>query len=66
MKNKDKIFGNHLKLYFHYINKEQKLVIMYLELIFTGMKTERWKVAEVPKIAYRGIEAGRKDCLCRD
>ena len=27
---------------------------MYLELIFTGMKTERWKVAEVSKIAYLG------------
>ena len=27
---------------------------MYLELIFTGIKTERWKVAEVSKIAYVG------------
>ena len=27
---------------------------MYLELIFTGIKTERWKVAEVSKIAYLG------------
>ena len=25
---------------------------MYLELTFTGMETERWKVAEVFKIAY--------------
>ena len=66
IKNEDKIVGDHLKLYFYYINKEQKLVVMYLELIFTGIKTERWKVAEVPKIAYLGIEAGRKDCLCRD
>ena len=40
-KNEDKIVGNHLKLYFYYINKEQKLVVMYLELIFTGVKTER-------------------------
>ena len=39
---------------------------MYLELIFTGIKTERRKVAEVSKIVYLGIEAGRKDCLCRD
>ena len=41
MKNKNKIVGDHLKLYFYYINKEQKLVVMYLELIFTGIKTER-------------------------
>ena len=40
-KNEDKIVGDHLKLYFYYINKEQKLVVMYLELIFTGIKTER-------------------------
>ena len=66
IKIEDKVVGDQLKLYFYYINKEQKLVVMYLELIFTGIKTERWKVAEVPKIAYLGIEAGRKDCLCRD
>ena len=35
IKNNDKILGDHLKLYFYYINKEQKLVVMYLELIFT-------------------------------
>ena len=46
----------------YFIYKEQKLVVMYLELIFTGIKTERLKVAEVPKIAYRRTE----DCLCRD
>ena len=40
-KNEDKIVGNHIKLYFYYINKEQKLSAMYLELIFTGVKTER-------------------------
>ena len=56
--------GDHLKLPFYYINKEQKLVVMYLEVIFTGIKTERWKVAEVSKFAYLGIAAGRKDCLC--
>ena len=39
---------------------------MYLELIFTGIKTERWKVSEVPKITYLGIEGGRKDCLRMD
>ena len=39
---------------------------MHLELIFTGIKNERWKVTEVPKIAYLGIEGGRKECLCRD
>ena len=32
---------------------------MYLELIFAGIKTERWKVAEVSKISYFGIEVGR-------
>ena len=30
------------------------MVVMYLELILTGIKTERWKVAEVSKIAYLG------------
>ena len=29
IKNKDKIVGDHLKLYFYYI-KEQNLVVMYL------------------------------------
>ena len=62
MKNENKILGDHLKLYFYYINKE-KLAVMYRELIFTGIKTERWKAAEVSKIAYLGIEAGRKDYL---
>ena len=67
IKNEGKqIVGDHLKLYFYYINKEQKLVVMYLEVKFTGIKTERWKVAEVSKIAYLGIVAGRKDCLCGD
>ena len=47
IKNEDKIVGGHLKLYIYYINKEQKLVLIYLELIFTGIKTERWKAAEV-------------------
>ena len=40
IKNEDKIAGDHQKLYFYYINEEQKLVVMYLELIFTGIKTE--------------------------
>ena len=66
IKNKGKIVGNHLKLYYYHKNKEQKLVIMYLELFFNGIKSKSWKVAEVSKIAYLGIEAGRKDCLCRD
>ena len=39
---------------------------MYLELIFTGIKPEKWKVVEAPKIAYFGIEASRKDFLCKD
>ena len=38
IKNGDKIVGNLLKMYFYYINKEQKLVVMYLKLIFTGTK----------------------------
>ena len=66
LKNEDKIVGDHKKLYFYYINKEQKLVAMYLELIFTGIKTEIRKVAEVSKTVDLRIEAGRKDCLCRD
>ena len=37
----DKIVGDHLKLYFYYIKQEQNSVVMYLELIFTGIKTER-------------------------
>ena len=42
IKNEDKqIVGDHVKLYFHYINKEQKLVVMYLEVIFTGIKPDR-------------------------
>ena len=39
---------------------------MYVELIFTGIKTERWKVVEVPNIAYLRIEAGMNDSLCSD
>ena len=36
---------------------------MYLELFFTGIKTERQRDVEVPKIAYLGIEASGKDCV---
>ena len=73
IENKVDIFGNYLKLYYYYINKEQKLVVMYLELIFTGIKAESWKVAEVRlssqglkqirKIVYPRIETSKKDCL---
>ena len=35
---------------------------MYLELIFTGIKTDRRK----GKIPYPGIEASRKDFPCMD
>ena len=75
IENKVDIFGNYLKLYYYYINKEQKLVVMYLELIFTGIKAESWKVAEarlssqglkqIRKIVYPGIETSKKDCLCQ-
>ena len=41
IKNGDKTVGDHQKLNFYYINKEQKLVVMCLELIFTGTKTEK-------------------------
>ena len=61
--------------YCYYINKEQKLVVMYQELIFTGIKVESWKVAEVRlssqglkqirKIVYPGIENSQKDRLCQ-
>ena len=54
IKNEDEIVGDHLKLYFCYIKKEQNLVVTYVELIFTGIKTERWKVAEVSKNSYLG------------
>ena len=39
--NEDEIVSGHLNLYFNYINKEQKLVVMHLDVIFTGIKTER-------------------------
>ena len=60
IKNKDKV--DHL--HFYYINKEQKLVVMHLKLIFTGIKTERGKVAEVPKIAYLWLkQVGKIICV---
>ena len=75
MENKEDILGDYLKLYCYYINKEQKLVVMYLELIFTGIKAESWKVAgvrlssqglkQIRKIVYPGIETSKKDCLCQ-
>ena len=76
IENKEDILADYLKLYCYYINKEQKLVVMYLELIFTGIKAESWKVAEVRlstqglkqirKIVYPRIETSKKDCLCQD
>ena len=73
IENKEDILADYLKLYCYYINKEQKLVVMYLELIFTGIKAESWKVAEVRlssqglkqirKIVYPRIETSKKDCL---
>ena len=75
IENKEDILGDYLKLFCYYINKEQKLVVMYLELIFTGIKAESWKVAEVRlssqglkqirKIVYPEIETSKKDCLCQ-
>ena len=75
IENKEDILADYLKLYCYYINKEQKLVVMYLELIFTGIKAESWKVAEVRlssqglkqirKIVYPGIETSKKNCLCQ-
>ena len=75
IENKEDILSNYLKLYCYYINKEQKLVVIYLELIFTGIKAESWKVAEVRlsskglkqirKIVYPGIETIEKECLCQ-
>ena len=66
--------GDDLKLYFYYINEEQ-LVVMYLELIFTGIKAKSWKAAvvrlssqglkQIRKIVYPGIETSKKDCLCQ-
>ena len=75
IENKEDILGDYLKLFCYYINKEQKLVVMYLELIFTEIKAESWKVAEVRlssqglkqirKIVYPGIETSKKNCLCQ-
>ena len=75
IENKEDILGNYLKLYCYNINKEQNLVVMYLELIFTGIKAESWKVAEVRlssqglkeirKTVYPGTETSKKDCLCQ-
>ena len=71
IKNKDKVAGGHVKLYIYYINKEQKLVVMYLEIMLTGIKTEKWKAAElrlsilglkqVGKIVCVGIKTSKKD-----
>ena len=70
IENKEDILADYLKLYCYYINKEQKLVVMYLELIFTGIKAESWKVAEVRlssqaerKIVYPGIETSQSGKL---
>ena len=41
MHSMNKIDGDHIKLHFCYMNKEQKLVVMYVVLIFNGKKTER-------------------------
>ena len=50
------------------------MVVMYQELIFTGIKTEKWKIAEVSKIASGlkqggkivcvGIKTNKKNDLC--
>ena len=75
IENKEDLLDYYLKLYSYYINNEQKLEVMYLELIFTGIKAESWKVAEVRlstqglkqirKIVYPRIETSKKDCLCQ-
>ena len=75
MENKEDILGDYLKLYCYYINKEHKLVVMYLELILIGIKAESWRVAEVRlsrqrlkqvrNIIYPGIETSKKDYLCQ-
>ena len=43
IENQENTVGDYLELYCYYsyyINKKQKLVVMYLELIFTGIKVE--------------------------
>ena len=72
IENKEDILGDYLNWY--YINKEYKLVVLNLELIFTGIKAGSWKVAEVrlssqglkqiKKIVCPGIETSKKECLC--
>ena len=64
IENKEDSLGDYLNWY--YINKEYKLVVLNLKLIFTGIKAGSWKVAEVrlssqglkqiKKIVYPGIE----------
>ena len=58
IKYEDKIVGNHLKLYFYYINKEQKLIVMYLEIISTEIKT----IITVSDCQSR-VETGWEDCV---
>ena len=45
------LFGDYLKLYYYYINKEQKLVAMYLELIFTEIKLKMGKLQRYDYLA---------------
>ena len=55
IENKEDVLSNYPKLYCYYINKEQKLVVIYLELIFIGIKAESFKVAEV-RLSSQGLK----------
>ena len=54
MKNENKIVGDHLKLYFYHINKEQRLVVIYRELLFTGIKLNNEKLQEYLRLSILG------------
>ena len=73
--NENKIVCDHLNLYFYHINKEKRLVVIYLELLFTGIKLNDEKLheylrsyilglKEVEKMVRVGTKTSNKDDLC--
>ena len=73
--NENKIVCDHLNLYFYHINKEKRLVVIYLELLFTGIKLNDEKLheylrlyilglKEVEKMVRVGTKTSSKDDLC--
>ena len=60
MKNENKIVGDDLKLYFYHINREQRLVVIYLELLFTGIKLNDEKLQEYQRLSILGLKEVEK------